>query len=246
MFEEFDPKAKSKDQRRMGASLLVSGVVYLGIAGGVVAASAAARQAVKEEELVQVEFAAPPEPEPPPVEPPPPPPAATPPSPRPKAQRKELTAPKEIPKEKPAEADRPLAEAPPPGAGQEGFTDGVVGGTGTAPAAPIVPAPAPARASGPVHLPENASPVVAKSGNAMPAYPEDARKGGVQGAVVAKLVIGSDGAVKSVEILRGPEVFHAVVKATLLSWRFEPARLPDGTAISVFKLVSLPFKLDNL
>jgi protein TonB len=248
MFEEFDPKSKSRDKRRMGASLAVSGVVYLGIASGVVAASAAARQAIREDELVQIEVAAPPEPEPPAPEPPPPP-VATPPTPRPKVQRKELAAPQEIPNEKPPEADKPLVDAPEPGAAQEGFTDGVAGGTGTAPAPAAVapaPPPPPVKASGPVHLPESATPPVALSGNASPAYPEEARKAGLQAVVVAKVTIDSKGKVTSVEILRGPEVFHAPVKSALLSWRYEPARLPDGTAISVFRIVQLPFKLENM
>jgi hypothetical protein len=47
-------------------------------------------------------------------------------------------------------------------------------------------------------------------------------------------------------VLRGPEIFHAPVKAALMTWRYEPARLPDGTAISVFRIVQLPFKLQNM
>lgn len=247
MFEEFDPKQQRKDKGRMGASLAVSCVVYLSIAGGLVAASAAARQVVKEEDLVQVEFAPPPEPEPVAPEPPPPPPAATPPSPRPKTARKELSLPKEIPQEKPPESDKPLVDAAP--VAQEGFTDGVAGGTGTArapaPVAPPAPAPA-AKPSGPIHLPENATPPVAKSGNTAPVYPEEARKSGVQAVVVAKLTVSADGKVTAVEIMRGPEVFHASVKAALMTWRYEPARLPDGTAFSTFRIVQLPFKLENM
>jgi len=247
MFEEFDPKKQTEDKRRMRASLAVSCVVYLSIAGALVAASAAARQAVKEEDLVQVEFAPPPEPEPVAPEPPPPP-AATPPSPRPKVQRKELAPPKEIPQDKPAESDKALVDAPAPGAGQEGFTDGTPGGTGHAAAVPPAPAaPAPvAKPSGPIHMPENATPPVAKSGNTAPTYPEEARKSGVQAVVIAKLTVSSDGKVTAVEIMRGPEVFHAAVKTALMTWRYEPARLPDGTAFSTFRIVQLPFKLENM
>lgn len=243
MFEEFDPKAQRRDGRRMGASLLVSSIVYLGFAGGVIAASAAARQAVKEEELVQIEIAAPPEPKPP--EPPPtPPPAATPPSPRPKVQRKALAAPTEVPKDKPAEADKPLAEAPADD-GKDGFTDGVAGGTGTAPAPVATPPPAPS--SAPVHMPENAKPPeLIKGQSPSPPYPEEARKNGVSGVVFARVTISREGQVTKVEILKGPQIFHEVVKATLIKWRYEPARLPDGTPISVFRIVPLPFQLENM
>ena len=230
----------------MGASLAISSLVYLGIAGGVVAASAAARQVVKEEDLMQVKFAQPPAPEPPPPAPEPEPPPGTQPPPtsaRPKVQRKQLAPPKEVPNEKPAEADKPLADAPADEA-KDGFTDGVAGGTGTAPA--VRPAPTPAAPTGPVHLPERATPPVLKSGATSPAYPEAARKAGVQAVVVARVTIARDGKVTNVEVLKGPEVFHAAVKAALMSWQYEPARLPDGTPISVFRIVPLPFKLENM
>jgi protein TonB len=246
MFEEFDPTKSRKDKRRIGASLAVSSVVYLSLAAGVVAASAAARQAIKEDDLVQIEVAPPPVVEPPPVVPPPLP-AATPPSPRPKVERKALEVPKEIPQEKPPEAEQPLGDAPAAGAGQQGFSDGVAGGTGTAPApAPAAVAPEAPKATGPIHLPESATPPVAKSGNVAPVYPEEARKAGLQAVVIAKVTIGADGKVTKVDVLRGPEIFHAPVKAALMSWQYEPARLPDGTAISIFRIVQLPFKLENM
>ncbi len=254
MFEDFEPKNGLKDGRRFGLSLLVSGLCYAALGGGVVLASAAARKVVQEEELVQIEFTPPPEPVAEPEPPPPPPPEATPPpSARPKVQRQELAPPKEIPKEKPPESDAKLVDAPEPGSGQEGFLDGVVGGTGTAPAAvpapppppPPPPPPAP-KAQGPVHLPETATAPVAKPNNVPPEYPESARKSGMQAVVVAKVVIAADGRVTSVEIMRGPDVFHEPVKRALLAWRYEPARLPDGTAISVFRIIQLPFKLENM
>lgn len=247
MFEEFDPRVQRTEKRRMGASLAISSLVYLGIAGGVVAASAAARQAVKEDELVQIQFAQPPEPAK--VEPEPPPPEPTPPTPteapRPKTKRKELTPPKEVPKDKPAESDKPLADAPADD-GKDGFTDGVAGGTGKAAAPAPTPPPPPAAPSGPVHLPEKATPPQLKSGSASPAYPEAARKAGVQGMVVARVTIAKDGKVTNVEILKGPEVFHEAVKAALARWQYEPARLPDGTPIAVFRIVPVPFKLENM
>ncbi len=252
MFEDFGPKHGRRDSRRFGLSLVASGLCYAAIGGGIVAASAAARKAVKEEELVQIEFAPPPEPVAEPEPPPPPPPEVAPPpsSPRPKVQRQELKPPTDVPDEKPPESDAKLVDAPPPGSGQDGFLDGVAGGKGTAPAPvappPPPPPPAPVKAAGPVHLPESASAPVAKASNTPPEYPEAARKAGVQAVVVAKLVIAADGRVTSVEIMRGPDIFHEPVRRALLAWRYEPARLPDGTALTVFRIVQLPFKLENM
>lgn len=253
MFEDFGPKKGRTEGQRFGLSLLASGLVYVTIGGGLVAASAAARQAIQEEELVQIEFSLPPEPVAVPEPPAPPPKVAQPAaSPRPKVERQALRTPDEIPKEKPAESDAALAEAPAAGSGQDGFLDGVAGGTGMAPvkeavAPPPPPPPPPApKAAGPVHLPESATAPVAKSGNVAPEYPEAARKSGTQAVVVAKVVIAADGRVTSVEIMRGPDLFHESVKRALMAWRYEPARLPDGTAISVFRIIQLPFKLENM
>ncbi len=238
MFEEFEKDSQGKGRGRFSASLATSILFCTGVFGGLIVASAAARSTVQEEELTQVEFAIPEEaPPPPPVEAPPPPPVE-----RPKPRKTELEAPEEIPDEKAAEADGPLADAPVQDAP-------VVAAPAPGPAVVEAPAPPPPvrpKPSGPVQLPEQATPPVAVAGNTPPAYPEEARKAGVQAVVIAKIVIRENGTVSSVEVLRGPEIFHASVKAALMTWHYEPARLPDGTAISVFRIVQLPFKLENM
>lgn len=238
MFEEFEKSSQRKGRGRFRASLATSALLCSGVFGGLVAASAAARTVVQEEDLLQVEFALP-------DEPPPPPPVVAPPpaQPKPKPRKNELTAPEEIPDEKAAEADGPLADAAP-----------IVEAAPVVEAAPapaVVEAPPPPppprpKAEGPVQLPEQATPPVAVAGNTPPEYPEEARKAGVQAVVIAKIVIRADGSVASVDVLRGPDIFHAAVKAALITWHYEPARLPDGTAISVFRIVQLPFKLENM
>lgn len=249
MFEDFDRKNLKKDQRRFWISVAGSSVLYISLAASLVAASAAARTVVKEEEAIEIEFT-PPEAEPPPPAPPPPVATPTPPSPRPKTQRQELEMPTEVPDEKPAESDKELSDAPPSEAGKDGFTNGTPGGTGTAavvappaPPAPVVEKPKP---DGPVQLPENGTPAVAAAGNAMPEYPEEARKAGISSEVIAKFVIRANGTVDGIVILRGDPIFHAAVKAALSSWHFEPAKLPDGTPISVYKMMKFPFRLENM
>jgi protein TonB len=248
MFEDFDGKGGRKDQRRFWMSMAGSLVLYGGLAFTVVAASAAARVAPQEEEAVEIDFTPPPEPEPAPPPPPPTPTPKPPPVAAPKTQRAELEVPQEVPDEKPEESDKPLADAQPSEAGKDGFTNGAAGGTGSAPApAPVAPAPvAPAVVNGPVQLPENATPAVASPDNKKAEFPEEALKAGIQDVVIAKIVIKADGSVGAVTILRGNPIFHEVVKAMLMSWHYDPAKLPDGTPISVFKIIQIPFRLENM
>jgi len=239
MFEEFEKGSHTKEQKRFGASLAASALICSVSFGGLVAASAAARSVVQEEDLLQVEFALPEEAPPPP----PPAPAELAPRPKPKPSTDVLAPPDEIPDERPEESDGPLAEAPV-------VQEAPVAAPEPPPAPAVVeappPPPRPKAPSGPVQLPEQATPPVAMAGNTPPEYPEEARKTGVQAVVIAKITIREDGTVSNVDILRGPDIFHAPVKAALMTWRYEPARLPDGTAISVFRIVQLPFKLENM
>lgn len=239
MFEEFEKSSQRKARGRFGVSLATSILLCSGAFGGLIAASAAARSATQEEELVQVEFALPEE-----APPPAPPAVEAPPPPKPKPRKAELAPPDEIPDEKPAEADGPLVEAAP--VEEEPAPVAEAAPKPAVVEAPAAPAPRPKAPAGPVQLPEQATPPVAVAGNTPPAYPEEARKNGVQAVVIAKIVVRENGTVSSVDVLRGPEIFHAAVKAALMTWRYEPARLPDGTAISVFRIVQLPFKLENM
>jgi protein TonB len=245
MFEEFDPRALRGSRRQLAASVVASAAVYLGLLGSVVAASAAYRKVIQpDEELVQIELKTPPKPEPPP--PPEPPPIVQKPvaSPkpvsaaRPKAIRPELKAPDEIPDETPEEADGPLPDAPPEGLGQEGFLDGVVGGTGTARASEVgVAAPAPPPP------PPKPTPPAPAADNAAPEYPRAARRAGIGGIVKVRVWISAEGLVTRVDILEGDEIFHEAVREALMTWRYTPARMPDGTAVSVRRTVHIPFQI---
>ncbi len=242
MFEDFDGKRGARDRRRFGVSLLVSAVVYLGVFGSAVLATAAVRKIVQEEKLVQVEFKQPP-PEPPP--PPPPEPAqvkeqkvvSTAPA-RAKVVRNELKAPDEIPDEKPEEAEGDLPDAPDPGEGRDGFLTGVVGGTGTAAHAPT-PAPPPPKP----RMVKPSAPI-RNADTAFPEYPRAARRAGTVGTVVARIHVRIDGSVGKVEILDGPEVFHDSVREALMTWRYKPAQLSDGSAVADTHIVRIPFKLN--
>lgn len=79
----------------------------------------------------------------------------------------------------------------------------------------------------------------------LPVYPPELRAAGVEGQVVARAVIGEDGRIRDVEILRTDHpLFSEALLATIPSWRFEPATV-DGQPIEIdYTLVQL-FTLDR-
>lgn len=146
---------------------------------------------------------------------------------------KPLTSPKEIPMKPPAEADpaedRGVAVAGDPSAG--GDPAGLEGGrAGTMASAE------------PIALPEDADPPVPLADNPVPEYPSEARAAGKTGLVVLKVVIGTDGIVRHVELLRGEEPFVSAAMQAVRRWKYRPARY-KGQPIVVYRIVQIPFKL---
>ncbi len=84
-----------------------------------------------------------------------------------------------------------------------------------------------------------------KIGGPAPVYPEAARAAGVAGVVVLECVIGADGAVRMVDVLRGlPEgLTEAAVDAVRL-WTFTPATV-DGEPVAVRFVLTVRFLLDQ-
>lgn len=61
----------------------------------------------------------------------------------------------------------------------------------------------------------------------MPVYPEIARQAGMEGDVFIEMVVGTDGSVQEVHVLRGPPVFHEAAIEAARKARFTPARQND-------------------
>jgi protein TonB len=57
-----------------------------------------------------------------------------------------------------------------------------------------------------------------------PVYPDIAREADVQGTVVVKALVGADGAVHVVGIVKSIPMLDAAARAAMMQWRFEPAR----------------------
>jgi protein TonB len=62
---------------------------------------------------------------------------------------------------------------------------------------------------------------------AIPVYPEIARQAGMEGDVIVEMVIGTEGRVQSVAILRGPPVFHDAAREAAMKMTFSPAKQND-------------------
>lgn len=76
-----------------------------------------------------------------------------------------------------------------------------------------------------------------------PDYPAAARRQGIEGRVVARLLITAEGTVTRISIVsaRPPAVFDRSVRRALARWRFHPARF-RGRAVATW--VMLPIRFD--
>lgn len=75
-----------------------------------------------------------------------------------------------------------------------------------------------------------------------PKYPEVARKSGVQGTILVRVLIGKDGAVKQAEILKGKVVFHKAALTAVRQYEFSPARQNDRP-VPVWMALPIRFRL---
>lgn len=174
--------------------------------------------------------------------PPPPPPAAAAPAarrsaPAPSAAPR-FVAPVETPEAVVPEAALDLDVASgEPGGVEGGVEGGVVGGIiGGLPAAPAAPV-APVRVGGKISEPRKVKHVV-------PEYPEVAVDARIRGVVILEALIGPDGRVQSVTVLRGvPLLQEAAVKA-VRQWVYTPTLL-DGIPVPVIMTVTVSFNYIN-
>ena len=79
-------------------------------------------------------------------------------------------------------------------------------------------------------------------GNQRPAFPEEARKKGLQGDVILKVRISATGEVIDVQLIRGAEPFASVAIAAVRTWRYRPA-LVDGKPSAFTRRVQIPFRI---
>jgi periplasmic protein TonB len=75
-------------------------------------------------------------------------------------------------------------------------------------------------------------------GNEQPAYPEAARKTGLEAQVALKVLIDRDGSVSAVEVVEGVEPFASAAINAVKQWKYEA-----GAPEAVYRLVKIKFQL---
>lgn len=124
---------------------------------------------------------------------------------------------------------------------------GVVGGfgndTGLLPIEPPPPPPAakpvvrePVRVGGVIDLP-------ARIVNVPPVYPQMALAARVAGYVILEAVIGEDGSVRDVRVLKSIPLLDEAARTAVRQWKYKPTLL-NGQPVPVVMTVTVSFKLD--
>lgn len=103
---------------------------------------------------------------------------------------------------------------------------------------PLLPAAAPQFPDGPASRFRQATLVKRVD----PEYPPLARQAGIHGAVIMRAVIDHEGAVRDIEVLRGPQQLRAAAVDAVRQWRYKPYVL-DGLAVDVEMTITVNFDL---
>lgn len=74
-----------------------------------------------------------------------------------------------------------------------------------------------------------------------PVYPKEAKESSIEGKVSLRYIIGKDGSVQSIEVLRGSEPFVQAVKTAVAQWKYAPVTL-NGIAVEVDTTVDVIFE----
>jgi len=75
-----------------------------------------------------------------------------------------------------------------------------------------------------------------------PTYPESAQQAHIEGTVLLTCLIGTDGSVKKVEVVRGHELLVQAAQEAVSQWKYEPLKL-NGEAVQAETSVRVIFEL---
>jgi peptidyl-prolyl cis-trans isomerase A (cyclophilin A) len=111
------------------------------------------------------------------------------------------------------------------------------------PAPPPAPGQAPAVGALPKVLSINAGTAVGLLVSKVPpVYPIDAKKAGVQGTVILQATIGTDGSVKDLRVVSGPDMLQQAAIDAVQQWRYRPYLL-NGQPVEVRTAINIIFTL---
>ncbi len=77
-----------------------------------------------------------------------------------------------------------------------------------------------------------------------PEYPEMAKRAGIEGTVMLKVLVNTKGDVDSVEVQSGPSIFHKPAETAARKTRFQPARQNDR-AVPCWVIMPFRFVMQN-
>ena len=75
-----------------------------------------------------------------------------------------------------------------------------------------------------------------------PSYPEVARRSGIQGTILVRVLIGTDGKVRQAEVIHGKKIFHNAALSAVQQYEFSPAKQNDK-AMPVWMALPIRFRL---
>jgi TonB family protein len=75
-----------------------------------------------------------------------------------------------------------------------------------------------------------------------PTYPESAKRAHIEGVVLLTCLIGTDGSVKQLDVVRGQELLVQAALEAVSQWKYEPLKL-NGQAIQEETSVRVIFEL---
>ena len=116
-----------------------------------------------------------------------------------------------------------------------GVAVGILGGLEVAPPPPPPPPPAPVRVGGNVKPPE-------KIRDVPPVYPPVAQSARIQGIVILEAIIGPDGKVAEVKVLRSVALLDQAAVNAVRQWEYTPTLL-NGVPVPVIMTVTVNFTL---
>jgi periplasmic protein TonB len=76
-----------------------------------------------------------------------------------------------------------------------------------------------------------------------PAYPPVARAAHISGKVVLRAIIGTDGAVREIQVMSGSPLLAQAARAAVEQWRYRPTLL-SGEPVEVETLITVDFRLE--
>ena len=83
-----------------------------------------------------------------------------------------------------------------------------------------------------------------KTKHVAPEWPANALRAGLNGPVVLECVVGTDGRVEDVKVLKGYRSLSDAASAAVRKWRYTPTEL-DGKAVPVIMTVTVNFRLQK-